>query len=419
MKKKYFYYCILFSLFLSMGILINNIPIITQNIGDKETDANLYAAAPPFSITADGQFDTYDSGGNGNPGTPWIIADYVIDASGQGANGILIQDTTAYFIIQNCTIINADVGYSGIYCDNVINGEFKNNTLVNNSVSGIHLLDSNFNNITDNNASLNRGSGFKGGISLEGSSNNTITYNTANNNSAYGIILQASSRNNTVSHNIVNNNSGETGIKVNSFGHNNTFINNTVCFSDNGININDNSHDNVLINNTCDYNIWRGIFINYVDDVYAFNNSLSHNQYYGLVVRHCQNSVFENNTIQNMTGLSWGYGLYLTDTADNNNFTYNNIFNNTGYGVYIENSGSNRFTENFLRNNKASFYESGTSSGNIFLNNDVDDANTGANPGGSVSIPGFGGLIIIFALLGTCFMYLLVRKKSEVSLAKD
>ena len=52
--------------------------------------------------------------GNGSAGNPYIIENYVINATGLGADGILIQNTTAHFILRNCTITDAFFGSAGI-----------------------------------------------------------------------------------------------------------------------------------------------------------------------------------------------------------------------------------------------------------------------------------------------------------------
>ncbi|NVM31422.1 MAG: right-handed parallel beta-helix repeat-containing protein, partial [Candidatus Helarchaeota archaeon] len=96
-------------------------------------------ADSPFNITANADFDLYDSGGNGQPGTPWILENYVINASGLGVHGILINNTDAHFILRNCTVTGTETGYAGIWSENITNGIIQNNTIVNNYY-GIYLV---------------------------------------------------------------------------------------------------------------------------------------------------------------------------------------------------------------------------------------------------------------------------------------
>lgn len=69
----------------------------------------------PIRIDSDGDF-TIDNGvisGSGISGDPYLIDGWYIDATGQG-QGIYIGNTTAYYIIQNCTIVGSS-GYAGQY----------------------------------------------------------------------------------------------------------------------------------------------------------------------------------------------------------------------------------------------------------------------------------------------------------------
>jgi parallel beta-helix repeat protein len=84
------------------------------------------------------------SGGNGTENDPYIIENLTIDGTGLLGSGIFIQDTTAYFIIRNCTITNffspSEYCY-GIRFINVENGRIENTTTNNNHV-GIFFKES-------------------------------------------------------------------------------------------------------------------------------------------------------------------------------------------------------------------------------------------------------------------------------------
>jgi parallel beta-helix repeat protein len=103
-----------------------------------------------------------NGGGTGTADNPYIIENWAIDAS--GANGIDIQNTTAYFVVRNCLVENGGWFYCGIYLDNVINGKIENNTCSSN----------------------------RNGIYLASSSNNDLTGNTCENNRCYDILLFSS-----------------------------------------------------------------------------------------------------------------------------------------------------------------------------------------------------------------------------------
>jgi hypothetical protein len=86
----------------------------------------------PIRIQNDYQFTAANGvvSGSGTVSDPYIIENWAIDAS--GANGIDIQNTTAYFIVRNCLIENSAISmHGGIYLNNVVNGTIENNTCEN------------------------------------------------------------------------------------------------------------------------------------------------------------------------------------------------------------------------------------------------------------------------------------------------
>jgi len=81
--------------------------------------------------------------GNGSYGNPYIIEDIVINAStSPTGSGIYIQNSqTAFFTIQNCTIVGAKSGLqdAGIKLENTRNGKIQKNNCSLNSRIGILL----------------------------------------------------------------------------------------------------------------------------------------------------------------------------------------------------------------------------------------------------------------------------------------
>jgi parallel beta-helix repeat protein len=111
----------------------------------------------PISISGNVGFtkpDPVNGGGSGTKNDPYIIENWVISAS--SANGIDIEDTTAYFIIRNCLIENGygGTGYSGIFLDNVVNGRIENN-ICDNCLHGIDLGSNSNYIVMDNNTCFN------------------------------------------------------------------------------------------------------------------------------------------------------------------------------------------------------------------------------------------------------------------------
>ncbi|MDD1777357.1 MAG: right-handed parallel beta-helix repeat-containing protein, partial [Candidatus Helarchaeota archaeon] len=196
--------------------------------------------------------DAANGGGNGQPGTPYIIKDKIINASGIGTDGIRIRNTNAYFILKNCTVTNAASLYAGINLWNVTHARLENNILLNN-FWGIELWFSYNNTVTGNTAYDNAA-----GIVVYSSNYTTVTGNTANNNS-YGIELLAVSCKNTLADNTVYNNTN-TGILV-AYSQHNTLTGNPASFSPYGFRVSF-GHNNTLIGNSA-YNNTDGIQVEY------------------------------------------------------------------------------------------------------------------------------------------------------------
>jgi len=107
----------------------------------------------PITIISDANF-TRENGvvaGSGTADDPYIIEGWEIDASGYDY-GILIENTTAYFIIRNCKIYGSNL--AGIVLANVTNGKIISNNIANNGVGIILGYSINsvieYNNITGN-----------------------------------------------------------------------------------------------------------------------------------------------------------------------------------------------------------------------------------------------------------------------------
>ena len=171
--------------------------------------------------------------GSGNYTDPYIIMDLEIDGGGSG-NCILIENSNAYFRIENCKLYNA--GYSGaLKLDHTENGLLINNDCSNNNDDGITLYYSKnitvLNNVINNNdigilvrngdsnAVINNTAMFcNRGICLSYTLHNNISGNILNNNKGSGLYLIHSSFNN-VDKNIANFNDYE-GFRLDSSNYN-------------------------------------------------------------------------------------------------------------------------------------------------------------------------------------------------------
>jgi parallel beta-helix repeat protein len=189
-----------------------------------------------------------NGGGSGTEDDPYIIENWVINAS---TYGIWIEDTTAYFIIRNCLVEN---GYRGIYLDNVTNGQIEKN-VCNNNIVGICVKDSTACTIIKNHCvSVIAGSV---GIFLYYSNGNCVDNNIVG--LGYGDINieVKGSDHNIISNNLLENNQNGDGIWLWSGSDNNVICYNTCRnnFSGIALSSSDNNvvHHNYLLSN-CLYN---------------------------------------------------------------------------------------------------------------------------------------------------------------------
>ncbi len=116
--------------------------------------------------------------GSGTYSDPYVIENLV-------TNGILIENSSVYFKIENCVVHNSYWRYGGILLVDVNNSQLINNDSSSHH-KGISLLLSNNNTISGNFLNNNYQ-----GIDLWYSNNNVVSGNSANNNS-YGIFLERS-----------------------------------------------------------------------------------------------------------------------------------------------------------------------------------------------------------------------------------
>lgn len=176
--------------------------------------------------------------GGGTYSDPYIIEDLVINGGGSG-NCILIENSSEYFKIENCTVDNSDLG---IQLSHVNNSRLIDNLCLNNNEYGIYLSYSNNNTI-----SKNIGIDNYFGICLNYSESNSILRNNITTDEMYGIYL---------SHSNSNNISRNTAITHGWYG---------ISFYKSNYN---NLSENILSNN------WMGILLQYSNSSIISGNTL-------------------------------------------------------------------------------------------------------------------------------------------------
>ena len=88
-----------------------NTTTVTSSINDNTTsEPSILALTPhdPIEITSDSDFEAFP--GLGTETDPYIIENYYITTN--SGSGIIIRDTTKYFIVRNCHI---DAENDGIF----------------------------------------------------------------------------------------------------------------------------------------------------------------------------------------------------------------------------------------------------------------------------------------------------------------
>ena len=277
--------------------------------------------------------------GFGTENNPYIIEGITINGE-NSSSCIAIRESSKYFIIRDCTLINSSSGWGhgGIALFRVNNGMIINNDCTSNHEAGIAIIESNDNTISNNNVSNNIGNG----MNVWYSDNNSISGNILNDNKGNNGMSILDSNNNTISENTINNN--EYGVQTN--GNDNEFIGNTVNFNNVGVAI-DKSNDNIISGNTINNNSFGGISLVKCNRTTFSGNSIYGN-YEGLILDGSNNNTFFENEIIGNDAL----GVWLLNDSGKceNNLFYNNNFTNPSGKNVVDNGTNNQWDNGVIGN---------------------------------------------------------------------
>lgn len=380
--------CMLLGLALTSLNMTEMRPTAT-NVAPQQMDNGLKVSGLHAPIIIDGNADFASQAsseswpGNGMPGTPYVISDYVIITSPSNP-AVYIYDTTVYFIIENVTVRDSTLG-EGFKILNVTNGEFRNNIAINCS-TGFSFLSSSSNNILSGNTAINNsGTGF----SFYNSPNNNLINNTAKNiygSGANGFYFFYSPNNN-----LINNTARDcdtTGFKLDR-SSNNILSNNTAATNGEGFYIL--GSDNTLMGNTANANSLRGFKLQSCSLNLLIDNTATNNAN-GIVLDNASQNVLIYNTVINN-----GEGISL-QSASQNILIYNTATGNA-HGLSLMYSNYSTIASNTLSpNDLGCIWETGCI-GNTF------DGNICEGPG----IPGFN-LAILIGMIAVISAVFLLRK---------
>ena len=296
----------------------------------------------PISIIGDASFTGANGvvGGTGTEQDPYLIADWLIDGNGVD-NCIQINNTTSYFVIENCTLFNTTAtNTAGIQLVNVSNGYLRSNEC-NNSWYGINLYNSSYITLTNNTCINSEWIGIR--VEVNSLYNSLIQNNCSSSLGSHGIALYTDSHYNTLINNTCIDNIGY-GMNIQTF--NNTVTNNTCNGNVYGILL-EASSSNTLTNNICQENT-AGIRIRTGASNNTLTNNLCTNNTVGITVGWAAAfNTFTNNTCSDNVN----HGIFFWGNSTSNIVTSNICSDNSMYGIFLEHSRENNITRNHISNN--------------------------------------------------------------------
>ena len=273
--------------------------------------------------------------GNGLQGTPYKIQDIIIDGRGNNESCIVINNSRAYFEIDNATCKNAASGgifaKGGLFIKNSTNGYVHDSIFLDNVEAGITIENS-----TDCAFEHNVINGIDGiGIYSDVCTNLKINWNNLSNIGDIGI--SPSNTNDTIIQGNIIHNTSSTGIQLDSDQTNvsiseNEIYNAGVGGSGEGIEISSGAQwitvsDN-YINNSRD----RGVRIIGSDNCTVIRNNIRNSGDSGITIE--TNSL--NTTIyENLVNKTLGYGICVYSGSHSANITRNIVLNTTNIGICI------------------------------------------------------------------------------------
>lgn len=315
---------------------------IAENKNAKNEDiSTMSITINPVKIVGNVELANYAISGFGNSTHPYILNFYINTGYDRPLTAISINDTSAYFIMKNTTVIGAMYGIS---FKNVLNGIIENSTIHDNILGGILFDRVEYSSI--HNCSIYNNGGY--GISLIGSENNNFYDN-------FIFDHQGVSGKNL----ILTQGDGGGGILFDPSNYNNFWNNNIYNNAAYGIYGFDSLSVNITKNNIFENGI-GGVLLENIDDSSVINNKIYLQRQFGIFLKDSNSNNISLNEIAfntlgynyNTVSLSQGDGGrgILFDPSDHNNFIANQIY---GFeiGIYGENSVDAIIKGNNLTNN--------------------------------------------------------------------
>ena len=343
---------LIISAFASSGAAL---AVQTANADGNTMDALLLTSSSVIRIDENADISSYASSGDGSSGTPYVIENLEINATGYGA-GIFVGNTTSHLIIRNCLVygaVNIESAWApgiDIYLRSVTNCVVENNTCNNAQSYGIRVMVSDGNMVSNNTVS-----GGTEGIDLYGSNNNHVTgnhvtgtgsigiaaygaseYNTIQGNNVsgtvYAIYLYAQGNHNSVDDNVM---TGVThGIYL-GYANNNTVTNNVMSVTGYGFWLDGTSCYNIISDNICTGGS-RSVYMYPGASSYISYVSVTDNQFFSAymgvhIYSACSDITVSDNYIE---GSSY-FGMLIDEGVTRTIVTGNTIIDSINYGIYV------------------------------------------------------------------------------------
>jgi len=286
--------------------------MLTVALNVRTVDA--LASHSPILINGDSEFTPENgvTGGNGTATKPYIIEGWAIDAS--TANGIMIVNTSAYFIIRNVVVQNGTLGnFVAVKLQNVTNGVVMKIASTNNY--GLALLNEVSRTKIENNTAIDFGRIWMD----EYSQYNSIALNYLYSATYESSIEAGGNYSYVVGNTIIQ---ATNGINV-SGSFNKVYTNQISKAKGCAILLGSTGHSNLVVGNDVSYST-EGIAIDGSSNNYIVGNKVHHNTN-GTTVAHPTNSSSGNYIVRNDV-YSNDKGIVFDETPSSENFIHHNKF---------------------------------------------------------------------------------------------
>lgn len=392
-NKKVAFFLILLTIIVSILIIIVPVILINQIQNEKDVVSTII-------IDGDLSFENIviknHWEGEGTEDNPYIIEG--LSLKGNGSNfGLLINNVSRYFIINECSINRCKVG---IFLNNSENGVIKNSefldgiwsgieiitsnkiSVINNSFSsifwasieglnsnylifkgneiiygelGINLINSSYCQIEENSFSYNQ----YRGISIKNSFNNSIYNNYIRYGREYGIYC-FNTKNDSINRNKIYNN-GIYGIYLSDSKNNSINENSIISFKLSGLYIRFSYYITIYNNSISSYQ-GKCIYVYYSNKTFIKNNTLSNSER-GIHIKGGFFHEIEKNNLYNIYYIE----IILQDTQENK-FFQNNLKSWADYSFLLSNSHKNDIINNSIYSDLYGIYFKRSSFNNVSLN---------------------------------------------------